>query len=29
MNEKYEDKLWSQIEILHQKNKRQQVSFNF
>ena len=29
MNEKYEDKLWSQIEILHQKNKRQQVSFNY
>jgi len=29
LNEKYEDKLWSQIEILHQKNKRQQVSFNY
>ena len=29
MNEKYEDKLWGQIELLHQKNKRQQTSFNY
>ena len=29
MNEKYDEKLWGQIEILHQKSKRQQTSFNY
>ena len=29
MNEKYEEKLWNQIDLLHQKIKRQQISFNY
>ena len=29
MNEKYDEKLWGQIEVLHQKSKRQQTSFNY
>jgi len=29
MNEKYDEKLWGQIELLHQKSKRQQTSFNY
>ena len=29
MNEKYEEKLWNHIDFLHQKSKRQQISFNY
>ena len=29
MNEKYEEKLWGQVDILHLKAKRQQISFNY
>ena len=29
MNQKYEEELWGQIDILHQKSKRQQISFNY
>ena len=29
MNEKYEEQLWGQVDFLHQKSKRQQISFNY
>ena len=29
MRDKYEDNFWGQIDILHQKTKRQQISFNY
>ena len=29
MDDKYEDSLWGQIDILHQKSRRQHVSFNY
>jgi hypothetical protein len=29
MSDKYEDNFWGQIDILHQKTKRQQISFNY
>ena len=29
MEEKYEENLWGQIDLLHQKSKRQQISFNY
>ena len=29
MDEKYEEKLWGQVDFLHQKSKRQQIAFNY
>ena len=29
MDEKYEDNMWGEIDILHQKSRRQNVSFNY